>query len=70
MTVKLERKLLKIRSERRRRGWTQVILAYHSGVPIAEISRLECGYGTYESYVQRVADTLGLEPEELLEEVE
>jgi len=68
--VQLERKLLKIRVERRRRGWTQVVLAYHSEVPVSEVSRVESGRGTYPTYAQRLADTLGLKPEELTQEVD
>jgi ribosome-binding protein aMBF1 (putative translation factor) len=70
MAIELERKLLKIRRERRRRGWTQVDLAYHARVPVSEVSRCEMGYGTYPSYAERLADVLGLRPEELGEQIE
>jgi ribosome-binding protein aMBF1 (putative translation factor) len=69
MAIELERKLLRIRRERRRRGWTQVDLAYHSGVPVSEVSRCEMGYGTYPTYAQKLADAPGLKPEELTVEV-
>jgi transcriptional regulator with XRE-family HTH domain len=70
MAVQLERKpLLKIRAERRRRGWTQLDLAYRADVPISELSRIETGQSRpYPAYAQRLAATLGLEPEDLQKE--
>lgn len=70
MAIELDRKLLKIRRERKRRGWTQVDLSFYAAVPVSEVSRCEMGYGTYPSYVEKLASALGLKPAELLEEAD
>lgn len=63
--------MLKIKSERLRRGWTQTDLAYHSRVQPAEISRIERGQARpYPGQAARLAKALKLSPDELLQPVE
>ncbi len=55
---------MSIREERKRRGWTQTDLAYHSRVPAAEISRIECGRLKPSSgQLAKLAKALGIQPE-------
>lgn len=62
--------LLRIRDERQRRGWRQIDLAYNADVPLSELSRIETGQSKpYPAYAERLARTLGLQSDELQEEV-
>jgi len=63
--------LLKIRAERQKRGLRQLDLAYSANVPISELSRIETGQARpYPAYAKRLAQVLGLKPEELTDEVD
>ena len=60
--------MTRIREERRRRGWTQVALSYHSNVSTAEISRIESGrLRPTAGQLTRLAGALGVRPDELLQ---
>ncbi len=62
--------MLKIRAERRRRGWNQTKLAYISGVNIADISKIETGrIVPYPGHRKRLAKALRIPPDELTLEV-
>ena len=62
--------MLRIKHERLRRGWIQVDLAYHSRVPVADVSRIETGrLRPYDSQITKLATALGVGPTELLQEV-
>ena len=67
----LKNTILRIKSERLNRGWTQTALAYFARMSSADVSRIENGRMVpYPGHAQRLARVLGLEPLELLEEVE
>ncbi len=57
--------------ERRKRGWSQLQLAFFASVANTDISRFERGYGRpYPAQAARIATVLGLQPHELLAEVD
>ena len=62
--------MIRMKSERLRRGWSQQKLAVEACVGYADISRAECGlFLLYPTQAKRIAQVLGLDPNELLEEV-
>jgi transcriptional regulator with XRE-family HTH domain len=62
--------MLKVKAERLRRRWTQTTLAYHAKLSPAEISKIESGrMRPYPSQATRLADALGVQVEQLLEQV-
>jgi ribosome-binding protein aMBF1 (putative translation factor) len=62
--------MLKIKSERKRRGWRLEDLAYHAHLTVADVSRIESGrLKPYPNHAKRLAEALELTPEQLLEEV-
>ncbi|HVO13317.1 MAG TPA: helix-turn-helix transcriptional regulator [Vicinamibacteria bacterium] len=62
--------MTRIEAERRRRGWNQTTLAFHSSTTQAEISRIECGLLRPTPRVaSRIAGVLGLPADRLLDEV-
>ena len=63
--------MLRIRAERLKRGWSQIVLAYHSGVANSDISAIECGHlRPYPSQLARLASALEIkDPDLLLQEV-
>ena len=55
-----------LKEARLKRGFTQVQLAYHSGVAPGDISKFENGLATpYPSQAVRLAKVLGLDPADL-----
>ncbi|MCH7708704.1 MAG: helix-turn-helix transcriptional regulator [Myxococcales bacterium] len=67
----MNNQILRIKSERLSRGWTQTELAYFARMSSADVSRIESGRMVpYPGHAQRLARVLGLDPSELLEEVE
>ena len=66
------KKILQIKAERIKRGWTQSELAFFAGVNAADVSRIEAGRmsNPYPNHAQRLARVLGIAPEELTKEVE
>ena len=63
--------LLRIRYERKKRGWWIEDLAHFSRVSAADISRIETGrMRPYPGHAKRLASALGLRPEELQDVVE
>ena len=63
--------MLRLKSERLRRGWTQTDLGFHSRMTTAEISRIETGrLRPYPGQVERLSRALGLRPSELLDSTE
>jgi len=61
--------LLRIKAERLALGWTQLELAYRAGVPISELSKIETGRSRpYPRHSIRLAKTLGISEEELIQE--
>jgi ribosome-binding protein aMBF1 (putative translation factor) len=60
--------MVRIREERKKRGWNQTDLAYHSRVPAAEISRIESGrLIPTQKQLERIGQALGLNAKELAE---
>ena len=63
-------RMIRLKAERLRRGWTQIDLAYHSRVHPAEISRFETGNARpYPGQARRLAAALEIDPEALLQPV-
>lgn len=63
--------LRRIRVERRRRNWRLEDLAHFARVSAADISRIETGRMIpYPTHAKRLAEVLGIEPDELTEIVE
>jgi transcriptional regulator with XRE-family HTH domain len=64
-------RMIRLKAERLKKGWTQQVLGFHADVPIADISRIEGGWmRPYPGHAARLARALGLKPDELLERVE
>jgi transcriptional regulator with XRE-family HTH domain len=62
--------MTRMEAERRRRGWNQTALAYHSRLSQAEISRIERGRAIpTRTIAERLGLALGVRPEELLSPV-
>jgi ribosome-binding protein aMBF1 (putative translation factor) len=67
----MEEKMLRIRMERRAKGWRLEDLAYHARVSAADISRIETGrLKPYPGHAERLARALGIRAEDLCAEVE
>ena len=65
------KKILRIKEARIRRGLTQMELAYLAKVDVAEVSRIETGrMNPYPTHAKRLGKFLGITPEELTQEVE
>ena len=63
-------RMLRLKAERLRRGWTQTDLGYHARITPAEISRIETGrLRPYPGQAERLSRVLELAPTELLAEV-
>ena len=66
MTKVMYNKIVRMKAERLRRGWTQQDLAFFSKVSLADVSRIETGrMKPYRSHAQRLAEILNLKPHEL-----
>lgn len=62
---------MRMKAARIRRGWSQQKLAVEAGVGYADICRAERGlFRLYPTQAERIAKVLGLQPEELLLEVD
>lgn len=62
--------MLKLKEERRRRGWTLVRVCQLTGIDPATLSRLERGHlFPYPGWRRRLAEAFGLPEEVLFEEV-
>ena len=62
--------MTRIEFERRRRRWSQTVLAYHAHMAQADVSRFECRRAVPSpSYLERIAHALGVPPGDLLDEV-
>jgi transcriptional regulator with XRE-family HTH domain len=62
--------MVRLKHERLKRGWSLQALGFYAGMQGAEISKIERGIvRPYPSQKEKLARMLGLEPEELLEEV-
>ncbi|MGE0363245.1 MAG: helix-turn-helix domain-containing protein [Vicinamibacterales bacterium] len=63
--------MTRLEAERRRRGWNQTVLAFHSGLTQGEISRIERRRSLPSpTYAERLGRALGLSPDALLAEVQ
>ena len=63
--------LRRIRFERRKRNWRLEDLSHLSRVSAADISRIETGRMIpYPTHAKRLAEVLGIEPDELTQIVE
>ncbi len=65
-------KLLRIRQERLKRGWTQQQLAFFADVGVSDVSRIETGRVSdpYPTHAKKLARILGINPKELTEPAE
>ncbi len=62
--------MTRLEYERRRRGWTQTVLAFHARLTQAEISRMERGWLIPTRTIQdRLARALGVDAAGLVEPV-
>jgi len=69
--VYMDRRFLRIKAERLKRGWTQTELAYFARMSSADVSRIESGRMVpYRGHALRLARVLDLQASELLEKVE
>jgi ribosome-binding protein aMBF1 (putative translation factor) len=60
----------RMKDERLKRGWSQVVLAFHTNIGVADISRIESGRMVpYPAQAERLAKVLGIQPEELQQTV-
>lgn len=67
----MDRRFLRIKAERLKRGWTQTELAYFARMSSADVSRIESGRMVpYRGHALRLARVLDLQASELLEKVE
>jgi ribosome-binding protein aMBF1 (putative translation factor) len=63
--------MVRLKAERLKRKWSQQDLAFHAHMASADISRIERGWARpYPGQAQRLAAILGIQPEELLQEVQ
>jgi transcriptional regulator with XRE-family HTH domain len=63
--------MLRVRFERLRRGWNQTALAFHAGMSVTDVSRVETGrLRPYPKQLQRLATALEIEASKLLEQVD
>ena len=64
-------RVVRIKAERLKRAWRLEDLSHFSKVSAADISRIENGrLIPYDSYVTRLSGALGIQPEQLTEEVD
>ena len=64
-------KVLRLREERLRRGWSQTELAFYAHLSASDISKMETGrFLPFPAQAARLAEVLGMAAEALLEEVE
>ena len=62
--------MLRLKSERLRRGWNQTVVAYRTGLSVADVSRIETGrLHPYPSQIGRLSMVFGLDGASLLEDV-
>jgi ribosome-binding protein aMBF1 (putative translation factor) len=62
--------MTRLKYERLRRGWSQIVLAYKAKVANTDVSRWERGMGIpYPSQAQRLEKVLGVDRSELLVQV-
>ena len=65
-----ERRMLRVKAERLRRRWSQVHLAYWSGLSVADISRIETGrLRPYPGQLAKLASALEVDGGTLLDDV-
>jgi transcriptional regulator with XRE-family HTH domain len=63
--------MVRMKTERLKRQWTQQDLGYHARVSAADVSRIESRrMQPYPRHAARLAKVLEITPEELLEEME
>ena len=63
--------MLMLKLERLRKGWNQTALAFHTGVSVADLSRIETGrLRPYPRQLDRLGAALDVAPSMLLDEVE
>lgn len=63
--------MLRIKHERLRRGWNQTALAFHTGISVADVSRIESGrLRPYHSQLKKLAAVLAVDLGALLDDVE
>ena len=61
--------MLRVKSERLRRRWSQTVLAYHAGLSASDVSRIENGVQRpYPKQAMALAQALDIELGELLDD--
>ena len=62
--------MTRIEFERRRRGWSQTVLAYHANMAQADVSRFERRRAVAScAHLDRIEHALGVPAQQLLDEV-
>jgi ribosome-binding protein aMBF1 (putative translation factor) len=63
--------MTKLKKARIDRGWSQQVLGFHSSVAASDVSRIESGrLVPYPGQAERLANLVGLRPEELQQPIE
>lgn len=61
--------MLRLKHERLRRGWNQTTLAFHSGLSVPDVSRIETGrMRPYRTQLDRLSAVLGIDGALLLQD--
>jgi transcriptional regulator with XRE-family HTH domain len=63
--------MIRLKAERLKKGWSQQDLGFYARISAAEVSRFENGWSKpYPAQAARLAATLGLTPDQLLDRVD
>ena len=62
--------MLRLKFERKRKGWNQTALAYHAKISVSDVSRIETGrFRPYDNQLKKLSRVLGVSAAELMKEV-
>jgi ribosome-binding protein aMBF1 (putative translation factor) len=60
--------MIRLKSERLKRGWSQQELAHHARMAVSDVCRIERGWmKPYPGHATRLAAVLGLAPDQLVD---